>query len=220
MTLPPLTRQDCLAMDAADPLAGFRAEFDLPEGTIYLDGNSLGALPRRVVARMQTAITEEWGKGLIRSWNDSDWYLAPQRAGAAIARLIGAAPDEVIACDSTSVNLYKVLIAGLRLRPGRRIVISELGNFPTDVYVSARVAEMQGVELRCVPPDQVQAAIAEAGAGFALVHLTHVNYKTGLVYDMDAITRAAHAAGGLAIWDLAHSAGTLAVDLTDRKSVV
>ena len=214
MTLPPLTRQDCLAMDAADPLARFRAEFDLPEGTIYLDGNSLGALPRRVVARMQTAITEEWGKGLIRSWNDADWYLAPQRAGAAIARLIGAAPDEVIACDSTSVNLYKVLIAGLRLRPGRRIVISELGNFPTDVYVSARVAEMQGVELRCVPPDQVQAAIADAGADFALVHLTHVNYKTGLVYDMDAITRAAHAAGGLAIWDLAHSAGTLAVDLT------
>ena len=214
MTLPPLTRQDCLAMDAADPLAGFRAEFDLPAGMIYLDGNSLGALPRRVVARMQTAITEEWGKGLIRSWNDADWYLAPQRAGAAIARLIGAAPDEVIACDSTSVNLYKVLIAGLRLRPGRRIVISELGNFPTDVYVSARVAEMQGVELRCVPPDQVQAAIADAGADFALVHLTHVNYKTGLVYDMDAITRAAHAAGGLAIWDLAHSAGTLAVDLT------
>ena len=214
MTLPPLTRQDCLAMDAADPLAGFRAEFDLPAGTIYLDGNSLGALPRRVVARMQTAITEEWGKGLIRSWNDADWYLAPQRAGAAIARLIGAAPDEVIACDSTSVNLYKVLIAGLRLRPGRRIVISELGNFPTDVYVSARVAEMQGVELRCVAPDQVQAAIADAGADFALVHLTHVNYKTGLVYDMDAITGAAHAAGGLAIWDLAHSAGTLAVDLT------
>ena len=214
MTLPPLTRQDCLAMDAADPLARFRAEFDLPEGTIYLDGNSLGALPRQVVARMQTAITEEWGKGLIRSWNDADWYLAPQRAGAAIARLIGAAPDEVIACDSTSVNLYKVLIAGLRLRPGRRIVISELGNFPTDVYVSARVAEMQGVELRCVAPDQVQAAIADAGADFALVHLTHVNYKTGLVYDMDAITRAAHVAGGLAIWDLAHSAGTLAVDLT------
>ena len=218
MTLPPLTRQDCLAMDAADPLAGFRAEFDLPEGTIYLDGNSLGALPRRVVARMQTAITEEWGKGLIRSWNDADWYLAPQRAGAAIARLIGAAPDEVIACDSTSVNLYKVLIAGLRLRPGRRIVISELGNFPTDVYVSARVAEMQGVELRCVAPDQVQAAIADAGADFALVHLTHVNYKTGLVYDMDAITRAAHVAGGLAIWDLAHSAGTLAVNLTTANA--
>lgn len=209
-----LTRQDCLDLDAADPLARYRAEFDLPAGTIYLDGNSLGALPHRVIARMQTAITEEWGKGLIRSWNEADWYLAPQRAGAAIARLIGAAADEVIACDSTSVNLYKVLIAGLHLRPGRRVVISELGNFPTDVYVSARVAEMQGVELRCVTPDQVEAAIAAAGPDFALVHLTQVNYKTGLVHDMGAITRAAHAAGGLAIWDLAHSAGTLDVDLT------
>ena len=209
----PLTRQDCLNMDAADPLAALRHEFDLPEGTIYLDGNSLGALPRRVVARMDRAIRDEWGKGLIRSWNDADWYLAPQRAGAAIARLIGAAADEVIACDSTSINLYKALIAGLRLRPGRRIVISETGNFPTDVYVSARVAEMQGVELRCVAPDQVEAAIAAAGADFALIHLTHVNYKTGLVYDMAAITKAAHAAGGLAIWDLAHSAGTLPVEL-------
>lgn len=207
------TRQDCLAMDKADPIAAFRVEFDLPEGTIYLDGNSLGALPHRVVARLGRAVTEEWGKGLIRSWNDADWYLAPQRAGAAIARLIGAAADEVIACDSTSVNLYKVLIAGLKMRPGRSVVISELGNFPTDVYVSARIAEMQGVELRCVAPDRVEAAIAEAGADFALVHLTHVNYKTGLVHDMNAITRAAHAAGGLAIWDLAHSAGTLQVDL-------
>jgi kynureninase len=214
----PITRQGCADMDASDPLAHFRREFDLPEGTIYLDGNSLGALPHRVVARMAHAITEEWGKGLIRSWNDADWYLAPQRAGAAIARLIGAAPDEVIACDSTSVNLYKVLIAGLRLRPGRRVVISELGNFPTDVYVSARVAEMQGVELRCVAPDQVQAAIAEAGPDFALVHLTQVNYKTGLLYDMQAITRAAHDAGGLAIWDLAHSAGTLQVDLNAAQA--
>ena len=209
-----LTRQDCLAKDAADPLAGYRAQFDLPAGTIYLDGNSLGALPHRVIARVQTAITDEWGKGLIRSWNDAGWYLAPQRAGAAIARLIGAAADEVIACDSTSVNLYKVLIAGLKLRPGRKVMISELGNFPTDVYVSARVAEMQGVELRCVEPGQLQQAIADAGADLALVHLTHVNYKTGLVYDMNAITKTAHAAGGLAIWDLAHSAGTLAVDLT------
>lgn len=209
-----ITRQHCLLMDYQDPLASLRQEFDLPEGTIYLDGNSLGALPRRVVARMERAIAQEWGKGLIRSWNDADWYLAPQRAGAAIARLIGAGTDEVIACDSTSVNLYKVLIAGLRLRPGRRVVISETGNFPTDVYVSARVAEMQGVQLRCVAPDQVLAAIAQAGSDLALVHLTHVNYKTGLIHDMDAITKAAQDVGGLAIWDLAHSAGTLAVDLT------
>lgn len=209
-----LTRLDCLALDAVDPLAAQRQLFDLPENTLYLDGNSLGALPHRVIARMQRAIADEWGKGLIRSWNDADWYLAPQRVGAAIAHLIGAGADEVIACDSTSVNLYKVLTAALHMRPARRIVISELGNFPTDVYVSARVAEMHGVELRCVAPEAVATAIADAGAEFALVHLTHVNYKTGLVYDMNAITAAAHAAGGLAIWDLAHSAGTLAVDLT------
>ena len=211
--LPKVSRQDCIAMDANDPLAHFRSEFSLPAGTVYLDGNSLGALPRRVVARMQTAISEEWGMGLIRSWNDADWYLAPQRAGAAIARLIGVEGDEVIACDSTSVNLYKVLIAGLKLRPGRRVIVSERGNFPTDVYVSARVAEMQGVELRCVEPDQIFAAIAEAGQDLALVHLTHVNYKTGLVYDMAAITRATQAVGALSVWDLAHSAGTLKLDL-------
>jgi kynureninase len=211
--LPALTRQDCLALDAADPIAHFRQEFALPDGTIYLDGNSLGALPKRVVARMQTAISEEWGKGLIRSWNDADWYLGPQRAGAAIARLIGVAGDEVIACDSTSVNLYKVLIACLRMRPTRRIVVSERGNFPTDAYVSARVAEMQGLELRCVEPNQILAAIAEAGQDLALVHLTHVNYKTGLVYDMAAITEATHMVGALSVWDLAHSAGTLELDL-------
>ena len=210
---PLLTRHDCLNMDAHDPLAALRAEFDLPEGTIYLDGNSLGALPKRVVARMQTAISDEWGKGLIRSWNDADWYLAPQRAGAAIARLIGAGAGEVIACDSTSVNLYKVLVAGLRMRPGRGVVISERGNFPTDVYVSARVAEMNGVELRCVEPDQMLAAIAEAGSNLALVHLTHVNYKTGLVYDIAEITKATQAVGALSVWDLAHSAGTLNLDL-------
>ncbi len=213
MILHPLTRHDCLAMDAADPLAGYRQEFDLPEGTIYLDGNSLGALPRRVVARMQRAITQEWGKGLIRSWNEADWYLAPQRAGAAIARLIGAEADEVIACDSTSVNLYKVLIAAMKMRPGRRVVISELGNFPTDVYVSARVAEMHDLDLRCVEPEAVLDAIAAAGADLAMVHLTQVNFKTGRVYDMAAITKAAQAQGGVAIWDLAHSAGTLQVEI-------
>lgn len=217
MTLPahPLARPDCLALDAADPLQRLRAEFALPDGTIYLDGNSLGALPRRVVARMQTAISEEWGNGLIRSWNEADWYLAPQRAGAAIARLIGAEADEVIACDSTSVNLYKVIHAALHLRPGRGVVVSERGNFPTDVYVSARIAEDLGLDLRCVEPDQVLAAIADAGTDLAAVHLTHVNYKTGRIHDMAAITRAAQDAGALAIWDLCHSAGTLPVALND-----
>lgn len=216
MTVPTttrLTRADCEAMDAADPLARFRAEFALPEGVIYLDGNSLGALPRRVSQRMRTAVDEEWGRGLIRSWNDADWYKAPQRAGAAIARLVGADEDEVIVCDSTSVNLYKVLMGALRMQAGRRVIVSERGNFPTDVYVSARVAEQTGCELRAHDPADIPAAIAAAGDDLAVLHLTQVNYKTGRVHDMAALTAAAQAQGGLVIWDLAHSAGTLEVDL-------
>ncbi len=216
MTVPTttrLTRADCEAMDAADPLARFRAEFALPEGVIYLDGNSLGALPRRVSQRMRTAVDEEWGRGLIRSWNDADWYKAPQRAGAAIARLVGADEDEVIVCDSTSVNLYKVLMGALRMQAGRRVIVSERGNFPTDVYVSARVAEQTGCELRAHDPADIPAALAEAGDDLAVLHLTQVNYKTGRVHDMAALTAAAQAQGGLVIWDLAHSAGTLEVDL-------
>lgn len=216
MTVPTttrLTRADCEAMDAADPLARFRAEFALPEGVIYLDGNSLGALPRRVSQRMRTAVDEEWGRGLIRSWNDADWYKAPQRAGAAIARLVGADEDEVIVCDSTSVNLYKVLMGALRMQAGRRVIVSERGNFPTDVYVSARVAEQTGCELRAHDPADIPAALADAGDDLAVLHLTQVNYKTGRVHDMAALTAAAQAQGGLVIWDLAHSAGTLEVDL-------
>ncbi len=208
--------RDALArLDAGDPLAPWRDAFALPAGVIYLDGNSLGALPRRVVERMRRAVELEWGQGLIRSWNDAGWYPAPQRAGEAIARLVGAAPGQVIVCDSTSVNLFKVLVAALRLRPGRRVVVSERGNFPTDVYVSEGVADLMGTQLRCVEPDEVEAAIAAAGDDFAAVHLTHVNYRTGRLYDMAAITRAAHARGGLAIWDLAHSAGTLPVALDE-----
>ena len=216
MTVPTttrLTRADCEAMDAADPLGRFRAEFALPEGVIYLDGNSLGALPRRVSQRMRTAVDEEWGRGLIRAWNDADWYKAPQRAGAAIARLVGADEDEVIVCDSTSVNLYKVLMGALRMQAGRRVIVSERGNFPTDVYVSARVAEQTGCELRAHDPADIPAALAEAGDDLAVLHLTQVNYKTGRVHDMAALTAAAQAQGGLVIWDLAHSAGTLEVDL-------
>lgn len=213
MTGPTFTRADALAMDRDDPLAPKRDEFALPEGVIYLDGNSLGALPRRVPARMQQAVAREWGEGLIRSWNDAGWYPAPQRTGAAIARLIGAGADEVISCDSTSVNLYKLLMGALHQQQGRRTVVSERGNFPTDVYVSQRVAEQEGATLVTAEPDDVLTAIAAAGADLAVVHLTQVNYKTGRLYDMAAITRAAHEVGALVIWDLCHSAGTLPVDL-------
>lgn len=214
MMVPPvLSRNDALALDAADPLARFRDRFELPQGTIYLDGNSLGALPRSVVARLQTAVVQEWGQGLIRSWTEADWYLAPQRIGALIAGLIGAAADQVIACDSTSVNLYKVVRAALHLRPGRDVLLAETGNFPTDVYVLAGIADDLGLELRCADPGQLVPEIAAAGDRLALVHLTHVNYKSGRLHDMAALTAAAQAVGALSSWDLAHSAGTLPLAL-------
>lgn len=210
-----ISRDQLAQKDLQDPLAAKRRAFVLPPDVIYLDGNSLGALVASVASRMASAIEEEWGQGLIRSWNEANWYPAPLRVGAKIAKLIGAQANEVVVCDSTSVNLFKVLVAALRMRPGRRIIIGEQGNFPTDMYVAGSVAELMGVELRCVPPADVESAIADAGEDLALVALTEVNYKTGQLYDMAAITRAAHTAGGLAIWDLAHSAGTLPVQLND-----
>ena len=208
-----LTRADCEQRDRDDPLAAKRQLFALPSGVNYLDGNSLGALVASVPARLQQAVQKEWGEGLIRSWNDAGWYPAPLRVGAAIARLIGAQPHEVVSCDSTSVNLYKVLVCALRLRPGRRVILGENGNFPTDMYVADSVAELMGAELRCADPDQIEAAIAEAGAQLAVVTLTQVNYKTGRLYDMQRITEAAHRVGAMVAWDLAHSAGTLPVQL-------
>lgn len=205
-------------MDANDPLAEFRGRFKLPPNEVYLDGNSLGVLPHTVVDRMRKAVSEEWGNGLIRSWNDADWYLAPQRTGSKIARLIGAEPNEVVACDSTSINLFKVLVGAARLRPNRTVIVSERGNFPTDVYVCAGVAALLGLELRCVDPDQVESAMEKAGDTLAVVQLTHVNYKTGRIYDMGGLTARAQSLGGLIIWDLAHSAGALEVDLNGCRA--
>lgn len=212
-SLKKVTRADTEKMDGADPIAHLRDRFTLPEGDIYLDGNSLGALPLGVMERLERAVLKEWGQGLIRSWNDADWYPAPQRAAAAIARLIGAGADEVIVCDSTSVNLFKVLIGALRMRKDRKIIVSEIGNFPTDVYINAEAAKIMGCELRCVMPEEVEQAIEDAGENLAAVQLTHVHYKTGRVYDMAGITKRVQELGGLAIWDLAHSAGALPVDL-------
>lgn len=205
-----ITREHCAALDAADPLAHCRARFDLPAGTIYLDGNSLGAMPANVPSRIERALKEEWAQGLIRSWNDADWYPAPQRTGNKIAKLIGAAQDEVIVADSTSVNLFKVLVAATRMRAGRGVILAERTNFPTDVYIASSVAEMTGCELRCVDPDDIIAAIDDT---VAIVSLTHVNYKTGKRYDMEAVTRQAHEAGALIVWDLCHSAGAMPVSL-------
>ena len=205
-----ITEAQVARLDAADPLAGRRELFALPEGVIYLDGNSLGALPKSVMGRMTRAIEQEWGVGLIRSWNDADWYPAPQRVGGRIATLIGAHADEVIVADSTSVNLFKVLVAALRMRPGRKRIVGERGNFPTDVYVASGVAELMNAELVTVEPDDVMAAIDE---NTAIVSLTHTNYKTGRLYDMAAITRRAHAVGALVVWDLCHTAGAMPCDL-------
>jgi len=207
---PTLDRAHCLSLDAQDPLAARRELFALPAGVIYLDGNSLGAMPRAVPGRMQKAIEQEWAVGLIRSWNDADWYPAPQRVGARISQLIGAQGHEVIVADSTSVNLFKLLVAALRLRPGRKTILGENGNFPTDAYIASGVAELSGVQHRAVSPDEVMAALNE---DVAVLTLTHVNYKSGQVYDMAAITRRAHEVGALVIWDLAHTAGAMPCDL-------
>lgn len=185
--------------------------FDLPEDTIYLDGNSLGPLPRAAKARVAEAVTEHWGKMLIRGWNAAGWIDLPAIVGDKIARLTGAEPGSVMACDSTSVNLFKVLTAALSLT-GRKVVLSDSGNFPTDLYVAqgALKALDAGHRLNVVAPEDVEAAITPETA---VVMLTHVDYRTGRLHDMARITQAAHDAGALMIWDLAHSAGALPVDL-------
>lgn len=197
-------------LDAADPLADQRNRFILPEGVIYLDGNSLGALPRQTPAAMQRVIEEEWGEGLIRSWNSAGWFEMAGRIGGKIAPLIGAQPHEVVASDSTSVNLFKLISAALAMRPGRKVVLSEPGNFPTDLYMIAGL-EAQGLaERRLAPRERLVDAL---GDDVALLLLTHAHYKTGELFDMAALTRAAHEAGALVLWDLSHSAGALPVDL-------
>jgi kynureninase len=205
-----LTRDDAARLDASDPLGFCRDRFQLPDGVIYLDGNSLGALPKSVPPRLQRAVEQEWGVGLIRSWNDADWYLAPQRVGGRIARLVGAKANEVVVADSTSVNLFKVLAAALHMRPGRRRIVGELGNFPTDGYVAAGLAQWQDAEYLAVEPEALAETIDDS---VAVVSLTHVNYKTGRVYDMAGITRRAHEAGALVVWDLCHTAGAMPCEL-------
>jgi len=205
------TLEAARALDAADPLREFRSRFALPPGVIYLDGNSLGPLPLAARARLAAVADHEWGEGLIRSWNDADWIGAPERVGAKIARLIGAAPGEVVVADSTSVNLFKLLIAALGARPGRRVILTETGNFPTDLYVAGGAAGMTaGASVRAVDPADVEEAI---DTDAAVVMLTHVHYKSAARRDMARLTAAAHAAGALILWDLSHSAGAIEVDL-------
>ena len=210
-----ITRADCEALDAADPLAFARARFSLPSGVIYLDGNSLGALPKATPVRIADLVEREWGQDLIGSWNSAGWMDLPVRVGAHIASLIGAAEDEVIAGDSTSVCLYKLAAAATAMRPDRKVILSEPGNFPTDLYVLQGLCQTQGLELRTVAADGLAEALTEE---VGLLVLTHVHYKSGRVHDMAALTDKAHAAGALALWDLSHSAGALPVALNGANA--
>lgn len=208
----PVTRADCLALDAADPLRGVRHRFDLPEGCIYLDGNSLGALPKAAADHIRQLVEIQWGKDLITSWNKHGWIDLPAKLGAKIARLIGAKPHEVLVCDSTSLNVFKLLAVALALNPGRRTILSDHGNFPTDLYMAQGLAALNGgrSELKLVGRNEIPDAL---GDDVAVLMLTEVDYRTGELYDMAALSSAARQAGILTIWDLAHSAGALPVDL-------
>jgi kynureninase len=212
-TVPP----NIAALDAADPLARFRERFALPEGVIYLDGNSLGALPKGVPAALADTAERQWGERLIRSWNEG-WIDAPQRLGGLIAPLIGADADEVIVGDATSTHLFKALVAALNIDPTRRVIVSEIGNFPTDLHVAeGAVSCVPGASLRAVPRERLAEAI---GDDTAVVLLTHVHYKTAERFDMAAWTARARAAGALMLWDLSHSTGAVPVNLGDADLAV
>lgn len=205
------TRQDCLDRDAADPLGAARARFSLPEGVIYLDGNSLGALPVAAPVAVRDAVERQWGADLIASWNKHGWIGLPQKVGGKIARLVGAEANEVVGADSVSVNLFKLAAAAVGAEGGRRVVLTEGGDFPTDLYILQGLAGMMpDVELRVVAPGGIESALDDR---VAVVLLSHVHYRSGAVRDMARLSGAIGAVGALSLWDLSHSAGVLDVDL-------
>jgi kynureninase len=205
-----VTLDEAKQLDASDPLAAARERFVLPEGTIYLDGNSLGALPKATSPQLFDTVERQWGEDLIASWNKHGWIDAPMRIAAKLAPIVGARPSELLVADSTSVCLFKLLAAAVRARPGRRTIQVQEGNFPTDTYVAEGLAEMLGLELRRADPADIAAAI---DADTAVVSLSHVDYRSGARVDMVAVNKAARAAGALVVWDLCHSAGAIEVDL-------
>lgn len=208
----PQTRDAMQALDRTDPLGAFRDRFVIPEGLVYLDGNSLGMMPRVAAARARSVVEVEWAQGLISSWNDHGWIDLPLRAGARLAPLVGAAPDEVVVCDSTSINLFKALASALALRPGRRTIVTNSANFPTDVYIAEGLCRLlgEGATLRRAEPHDLGAALDD---GVAAVAYSHVDYRSARIEDMAALTATIQRAGALAVWDLSHSAGALPVDL-------
>jgi kynureninase len=207
-----LSREAARRRDAADPLRDYRSQFVLPPGVVYLDGNSLGALPRATAERIAQVITSEWGKDLIRSWNVHDWINSPLKLGAKLGGIIGAAEDEVVVTETTSINLFRLVLAALELRPERTDVVTESGNFPTDLYVTRAAVELYGRGKRLKVTTR-KAILDSVGDSTALVVLTHVHYRTGEMYDLPALTREVHARGALMLWDLSHSAGAVPVDL-------
>ncbi|GLX08390.1 kynureninase [Microbispora sp. NBRC 16548] len=215
-----LSRAECQDLDAKDPLGEFRDEFSLPPGVVYLLGNSLGALPRRTPERVAHTVETEWGVHLGASWNTAGWWDMPQSTGDRIAPLIGARPGDVLAGDSTSVNIFKVVTAALPLRPGRRVIVSDLDNFPTDRYVVEGAARALGAyEIRDI--GETGRSLEDAlGEDVALVLLSHVDYRTGAARDMAAVTRLVRAAGALMVWDLCHSAGALPVRVGEADFAV
>ncbi len=214
-----ITLQDCQQQDLQDPLGSLRDLFDIPEALVYLDGNSLGALPRSTATRIARTVQHEWGQGLIRSWNQAGWFDLPHKVGDKIAQLIGAASGEVVAADSTSINLYKVLSAALNMagqdHPTRRIVLSERSNFPTDLYIAESLCKERGMRLQLVEPEDLLGAL---NSDIAVLMLTHVNYRTGAMHDMQAFNVQAKSHGALTIWDLAHSAGAVPLELKTAQA--
>ena len=215
----PQTLSDCQVLDQQDPLRSLRDLFQLPEGVIYLDGNSLGVLPKATPSRVAQAVAQEWGNDLIKSWNTAGWFQMPLKVGNKIARLIGAKNDEVVAADSTSINLFKVLSAALSIakadHPAKKIILSERTNFPTDLYIAEALCKERGYQLKLVEAEELLNALQ---TDVGVLMLTHVNYRTGAMLNMKDMTAAAHAVGALTIWDLAHSAGAVPVDLNGASA--
>lgn len=228
---PAVTLKDLHRLDAEDPLAPFRQRFVLPEGVVYLCGNSLGALPRATPERVRKVAEDEWGLALVGAWNRHDWIGAPSRVGNKIGRLVGARSGEVIVTDSTSVNLFKLLAAALRLRPGRRVVLSEKGNFPSDLYMIQGLLDLESGlakdapnptrkatgnparELRLVPREKTLGALTEE---VAVACLSHGQYSDGSLHDLKAVTARAREVGALVIWDVAHTVGVMPLDFRRR----
>jgi kynureninase len=205
-----VTLDEARLLDAQDRLAFARERFSIPNGLTYLDGNSLGALPVATAQRVDHLIRDLWAQDLISSWNKHGWIDAPMRVAAKLVQIVGAKPNELLIADSTSVCLFKLLAAAVRARPGRRVVLTQEGNFPTDTYVAEGLAEMLGMELRRAAPDDIIAALDEATA---VVTVTHVDYRSGARFDMGAVNEAARSVGALVVWDLSHSAGAIELDL-------